>query len=461
MQSSLLLCLSLFLFSSNASSSFPDRLHLLGLLENKKYDELGDVFLSFQSRYEEEKADEKLVFFVLETLANSNPEYEELINEWVETQAESYVPYLVRAYYYYGIAWSWRGHQIKSKTSAERLKKMQEFLQLASADIIQASKITPRLSVSDAHAIRVLMMLEDDEYKKPTLEEALRIDPGSYLVRSSYFWSLKPEWGGAPEELERFTKETILMAEKYPELNQLLGYSDYIFAEFLAERGKADTAAIHFDFAIDKGADHIIYRERGINYYHLQEYDKALQDLNQSLQMWPQDAKTLRWRSHTLQKMGKYEDALSDLDMAARISPMDRSILMARALLSRKMKRFEQVLSDYEQALFFNQNDADIWFERGMHYSHEFINFEEAVYNFNRATELNANNPQYWYEYAASLHFSLDCQIVTPLENYISLCNADSDCRAGELKWALHARNWLKENDRCPLKSSANDKSTG
>jgi tetratricopeptide (TPR) repeat protein len=299
------------------------------------------------------------------------------------------------------------------------------------------------------------MMLENNEYKKPTLEESLLIDPGSYLVRSSYFWSLKPEWGGAPEELERFTKETRVMAEQYPELNKLLGYSDYIFAESLAERGQADAAAIHFDFAIDKGADHIIYRERGINYYHLQEYEKALQDLNQSLHMWPQDAKTLRWRSHTLQKMGEYEDALSDLDLAARILPRDRYILMARALLSRKMKHFEQVLSDYEKALFFNQDDADIWFERGMHYSHEFINFKEAANNFNRATELNDSKPQYWYEYAASLHYSLDCQIVIPLENYISLCNKGRDCRAGELKWALHARNWLKENDRCREESGA------
>ncbi|MBT7952357.1 MAG: DUF4034 domain-containing protein [Gammaproteobacteria bacterium] len=443
------LCFSIIQFSISAATVFPDRLNLLGLLENRKYAQLGKMLHSYQENYEKGSGDERLVLFVLETLANSNPEYEALLAEWIEANPESYVPYLVRAHYYYDVAWSWRGHLGKSETSSERFKKMNDFLQLAAGDITKTIQLKPRSSASDALAMKVLMMLENEEYKKQTLKEALDIDPASYLVRSSYFWSLKPEWGGNPEELMNFADETRIVAKKYSQLEQLLGYSDYIFAESLAERKQHDEAAIHFDFAVDKGADYIILRERGINYYHLQEYEKALQNFNLSLEQWPQDPKTLRWRAHTLQRMLKYESAIADLDLAILLVPMDRYTLMAHALLSRKMKQYEQVLSDYENALFFNRDDADIWFERGMHYSHELVNFEEAAHNLKRATELNVDNPQYWYEYAAVLHYRLNCQIVIPLKNYLRLCDSGNSCRSGELKWALHARQWLKENNQC------------
>lgn len=407
------------------------------------------MLLSFQSNYEQGKGDERLIAFVLETLSNSNPEYEALMNDWLQSHPESYVPYLVRAYFYYGVAWSWRGHLDRNETSTTRLSKMKDFLQLAAADVSQAIQLKPRLSAADALALKVLMLLDGDEYKEQTLKEALQIDRASYLVRSSYLWSLKPEWGGEPEELMRFIKETNSMTGKYPQLKKLSGYADYIFAESLAEQQRYEEAVMHFDFAVIKGADHIIYRERGINYYHLKEYEFALQDFDYSLALWPQDPKVLRWRAHTLQRMQQDAAALLDLDLAVRLVPMERYVLMAHALLSRKMRRYEQVLQDYEQALFYNLEDADIWFGRGMHYSHELINFESATSNLKRATELDPANSAYWYEYAAVLHYRLDCEIVKPLQQYLKLCNADNSCRASELKWARHAQSWLQENNLC------------
>ena len=181
-----------------AAPVFPDRLELLGLLENRQFSELESMLQSFQANFEQGEGGERLLAFVLETLANSNPEYESVITDWVDLHPGSFVPYLVRAYYYYGIAWSWRGHRLKKETSPQRLGKMRDYLQLAAGDITEAIKIKPRLSAADALAIKVLMMLESEDYKRSTLKEALQINPDSYLVRSSYFWSLKPEWGGKP-----------------------------------------------------------------------------------------------------------------------------------------------------------------------------------------------------------------------------------------------------------------------
>jgi len=453
MQFTMCLYLGMSLHIGIAAPIYPDRLEILGLLENRQFGELEAMLQSFQASFEQGEGGERLLAFVLETLANSNPEYESVITDWVALQPDSFVPYLVRAYYYYGVAWSWRGHRLKKETSPQRLGKMRDYLQLAAGDITEAIIIKPRLSAADALAIKVLMMLESEDYKRSTLKEALQINPDSYLVRSSYFWSLKPEWGGKPDELLQFIQETGVELDKQPQLKSLMGYADYIFAESLAEQKRFEEATVHFDFAVYKGADHIIYRERGINYYHLQEYALALQDFNHSLTLWPQNPRVLRWRSHTQQRLKNDASALNDLDIAVRLVPMERSVLMAHALLSRKMRRFEQVLGHYEKALYYNLLDADIWFERGMHYSHELINFEAAQIDLRRATELNPDKPAYWYEYAAVLHYKLDCEIVQPLERYLNLCESGSMCRSGELKWARHAQNWLTENNRCILDS--------
>ena len=78
-----------------------------------------------------------------------------------------------------------------------------------------------------------------------------------------------------------------------------------------------------------------------------------------------------------------------------------------------------------------------------MHYSHELVNFDEAVKVLKHATELSPAQSAYWYEYAAVLHYRLDCTITEPLDKYLSLCNSGQSCRTGELKWARDAQEWL------------------
>ncbi len=432
-----------------AEVTYPDRLDLLSQLENRQFDQLEKTLSAYHDNFINSEGDERLLQFVLETLANSNPEYEILISEWLESRPESFVPYLVRAYYYYGVAWSWRGHLQLADTARHRLEKMKDYLRLAAADVSRSIELRADLSAADALALKILMLLGEKEYRLKAVTDALRIHPRSYLIRSAYIWSLKPEWGGSADELMSFVKSVDEDTSEQPELKNLSGYADYIFAESLAEQERYEDAAIHFDFAIAKGADHIIYRERGINYYHLADYEAARRDFDTALLLWPQDPKSLRWRSHTLQRLGHNEIALANIELASRLRPMNRYILMANALLSRKMKRFEGVPDNYERALYYNSDDADIWYERGMHYSHELVNFEAAVTDLKRATELAPEEPAYWYEYAAVLHYRLDCSITTPLDKYLSLCDSGLSCQSGELKWARDAQDWLVQSERC------------
>ena len=429
--------------------AYPDRLFLLGLLENRQFSELRDLIHGFQEDYASGTGDESKVIFILETLGNSEPNYLSSINDWAATSSNDYVPYLVRAWAHYDLAWSWRGHRLRKDTSGERLEKMQSYLRLAADDLSRAIEIKPRLSAADALAIKLLMLLQGREYMQKTLQESLQLNPDSLAVRSSYLWTLKPEWGGKAEVLVDYVNKMKADAKLYPKLRQLLGYSDYIFAAALAREKQYEQAAEHFDFAVEHGADHLIFRDRGINYYKLGRYELALENLNESLRLWPQAAETLRWRSFTYQRLNKKDQAMTDLDLAIRLKPMNRYMLLAHAKLSRKLRRYEQVLSNYEKALFYNADDAAIWYEKGMHNSYELLNFQAAELEFKKATELAPDETAYWYEYAAVLHYNIDCKIVIPLSKYLDLCRSGKACRATELKWVEDASQWLQESGRC------------
>lgn len=448
-QALLFCCLGLCHAGLLAAAVFPERLSLLDSIHDGRFQELENTLVSLQESIDAGTGDDRQLGFVLETLANSDPETEARLNEWIRLSPRSYAAYLVRAYYYYDVAWSWRGHGRREDTAGSRLRKMEEYLQLAADDLAVAIQIKPVLSAADALAIRILMMLGNQDYKGEIMREALRISPASYLVRAAYLWSLKPAWGGQAGELMQFVGNIGEAVQAHPHLHPLLGYADYIFADSLAEKSQFRQAVDHFDFAVDKGADHIVYRDRGINYYRLKEYENALLNFSRALELWPEDAEVLRWRSRVRQRNGDDIAALNDLELALKLAPMDRYVLMAHARLSRKLRRFDRILEHYQRALYYNSEDADIWFARAMHYSHELVDFEAAERDLQRATELDPGRTAYWYEYAAVLHYRLDCRIVTPLQHYLQLCDSGKHCRASELEWARHAQHWLEENERC------------
>lgn len=446
----LTLCLCvLFVHDVAASTEFPDRFQLIQLFRESNFVELNDSLQGYQQAFETGEGDERLLLFAIESITAANPDSEYLLNEWVKSQPNNYAPYLARAYYYYHIAWSWRGHDNIKTTAQYRLTNMHKYLESAADDLTIAIEIQPSLTIAYALAIRILMLIGSEELRNEAYNEAIIQYPNSYLVRASYLWSLKPKWGGSSSRLLEYVREIQPLVAQNPSLQDLLGYSDYIFAESLSDSQEYEQAREHYDFAIAKGADHIVYRERGINHYQLGDYEQALQDFNTSLESWPQNYRVLRWRANVYMRQGQFNEAVQDLALAVELNPYNKYALLSLAAVLRKVGKFEGVLDLYDRALYYNSQDARIWFERGMHYSRDLFKFNLASRDLKRATDLAPQKTQYWYQYAASLHYSFDCGITKPLEKYLSLCSNEMGCNQKELEWARKAELWLQQNEAC------------
>ncbi len=422
---------------------------LIQLFRDSHFVELNRILESYQQGFEADDTDERVLLFGIESISTANPESAYLFDEWVKSQPDNAIPYLARAYYAYHVAWFWRGHETINNTRPYHLARMKRSLESAADDLTRAINMQPSLAIAYALAIRILMLLGAEELQAEAYDEAIAYYPNSYLVRASYLWSLKPKWGGSPHRLLAYIEEIASRAEKNPLLKDLLGYSDYIFAEFLSDGKAYQQARAHYDIAIIKGADHIVYRERGINYYHLGEYELALNDFNESLKLWPQNYRVLRWRANVYMRQGRHSEAVTDLALAVELNPYNKYALLSLAAVLRKLGQFEGVHTLYDRALYYNSQDANIWFERGMHYARDLFKFDLAVPDLRRATELAPDEPQYWYHYAAVLHYAFDCRITRPLEKYLSLCGELATCNDKELTWARKARGWLQHNDAC------------
>ncbi|MCL6511860.1 MAG: tetratricopeptide repeat protein [Anaerolineae bacterium] len=90
----------------------------------------------------------------------------------------------------------------------------------------------------------------------------------------------------------------------------------------------------------------------GISYHALGQYDKAVENFERALQIYPCDANTLVQLGNTLLEQKRYDDALAALDRAAIADPNNASVDLIRGLALEAMQRpATEVVAAYQAAV--------------------------------------------------------------------------------------------------------------
>ncbi len=422
------------ILASATPSGFPDKLELLRLLRERKFEALHTRLSDHQTGYETRRQEEELVVFAFSAFENSDFALEPVLTEWVKRMPESYVAWVARGIYYSYLGWLSRGYRFASETSEEQASGMANYFRKAGPDFRRALSINPRLSVAYGYLLDLATATGDRQASAAIMKTALAQDPYSFLVRRLYAKSLQPKWGGSLDELRAFLDTTRQYRSGNPDLKLFDGYVDYTIADALRdERRKA------IDFlnrALQAGAYWQFLLRRGINYLFLGEYEKALADVNLALGFWPQERETIYWRGVTHQKMGHLDEALADLNFAVQLDPLEPQLLRARASVLRDRGRFREALQDLENALTFGGHDPQTWGSKGWLLLYKLKDYDSAARDLKRATELSPDHANYWYHYGAALSYKNDCAFVKAFERYQQLCEGGQGCRPAELAWA-------------------------
>ena len=108
-----------------------------------------------------------------------------------------------------------------------------------------------------------------------------------------------------------------------------------------------------------------IYLNRGLRYDYKGDYDLALADYNQAIEIDPTFAKAFNNRGGTYTKMKDYERAIADFDAAIRLDPNYGGAFTSRCSAYTLKGEYERAIADCNQAIRINPRDALAFFDRG------------------------------------------------------------------------------------------------
>ena len=146
------------------------------------------------------------------------------------------------------------------------------------------------------------------------------------------------------------------------------------------------------------------YMSRGLAFYNLGNYEKALADYNQAIELEPDLAKLYNLRAIAKLALGKYEDAQQDFNRAIELQP-DELGYLGQGFLKEEQKNYKEAIEDYTNALkasaeMDSLTKSFVYNRRG--WSKNLVkDYMGAVKDHNRAIELNPNNADAYFGIAS------------------------------------------------------------
>lgn len=159
-------------------------------------------------------------------------------------------------------------------------------------------------------------------------------------------------------------------------------FSENIDTKTLIENIKKLTNAIQRDPQIFS-----FYHQRGVCYYQLGDYQKAIADLKTAISLNEKYTPAFNYLGLSYQRFGDIQKALENFNMAVKMDPKDVNSYINRGNLYLENKEFEKALNDYSTAIKSNPQDVRGYFYRGNLYL-EKDQYEEAIKDYDKAVNI-------------------------------------------------------------------------
>lgn len=100
----------------------------------------------------------------------------------------------------------------------------------------------------------------------------------------------------------------------------------------------------------------LVYNHRGMAYFGLSDYARAIRDFSKSINYDPKNVRCYNNRALTFRALKSYERSLEDYDRSVTIDPCQLDGFWGRAQTLHEMKLYSQSLSDCKKALSIQSN---------------------------------------------------------------------------------------------------------
>jgi tetratricopeptide (TPR) repeat protein len=394
-------------FSNDKSvcSNFFIKQTVLSMFRERKFNELTSFLENCQNNFKKDWRYESQLLDAYDAfrLPAYDPTTEKIFNDWIRQFQNSPVPFLARATYYLSLGLYARGEKWASETTGKQFREMNAYFSKSEQDIDTALKLDFSQIIGYRNLIMINMRNGELVQREQLMKKVVQMYPCCYEVRRYYIRGLTPRWGGSYEKMKRFANDSQQYAAKNPQLRLLKGFVSWDQGRMLELDHQNKPALAAYTKALDCGRCWDFYFDRAGLYLRMDEYRKALDDVNEAIVLSPQSTECYYLRAAVLSAMDNINDALKDLKIANRIWPYDdegyaryvkKQLLNKGHQLYRKAQYAESI-SMYSSVVEYFPDYADAYYWRGNAYVQQ-KSYSNARSDFLKAISVDEHKIDYY-----------------------------------------------------------------
>ncbi|MEH2423589.1 MAG: tetratricopeptide repeat protein [Nostoc sp.] len=164
----------------------------------------------------------------------------------------------------------------------------------------------------------------------------------------------------------------------------------------------------------------LAYNRRGDAYYRLGDYEQAQADSSQALLLNPQDANAYFDRGFAFSELGKYKEAIADYTQAIKLNSKNAYAYYGRGLARAQLKDNKGAIGDFSKAIAFKPQHTEAYLQRGILRRHLRQRLE-AIQDFDTVIKINPSDAKAYYQ--RGLTQSLNKQKYAALKDYTDAIN--------------------------------------
>jgi tetratricopeptide (TPR) repeat protein len=308
-----------------------DRLAVRRLLVSKSYDVLDRVLSAYGDSVLRDYRAEYKLFDAYAAFGVAVPEFESFLTEWVHKRPKSAAALLARASFYRASGWNARGTRYASETPKEQFRRMNYFFERSGTDLVAAHRLDPKSIVAYRQMIDISTTVSDRASIPSLMDEAMKLQPNSFLLRATYMHNLLPRWGGSYEAMAQFAAKSAPYAAKNPRIKALGGFADWDKGRVSESAGDKGDAIEAYERALKFGNFWQFRYQRGEYNSRSDQNEDALEDFNSVIAQYPQNDEALSARATVEYELGRlafgetkaayFSQAFRDIALAAMLDP--------------------------------------------------------------------------------------------------------------------------------------------
>lgn len=299
-----------------------------------------------------------------------------LLDAWKRTSPKSAFAYAASGYLYVQVALDERGEDYSNNTAPERLRRMNEQLASAEAELYQAITLNPQVTPAYVALIQGSNIGENHDYAEHFIDQAMTVDPANFAIYESAMQTQEPRWGGSLKSMQSLVNQALVHAKENPLLAVFQTEVDF-YQINVCECSDAKQVALYTAlFRRPSTSAHLWTAGDAAADAHVTPVAMVL--LSETLRFNPWATRARVQRSLSLTEFGDVRWALQDADQAIKEDPGDAAGYRARALALESLNDYPHAEAALNEAIALDASDSWSLIELGNIYGYRTREWDKA-----------------------------------------------------------------------------------